>query len=447
MIGLKSRMRQIGSGLLLNEFNTLAENNSESTRKPNSNGEVISGIVAAETAERTSYDRIFWLTYLSNGLTTLANGMMVRYSDFVDVVGGDEQQLGLIVGAGMLGSIAIRLAQGEAVDRYGASRIWFWSVVCYCFSLLLHLTVSTAYGPVVFLVRGLMQASLAGIFGSSITFVSLRVPPNRMAEIIGALGTSGFLGLMLGPLISDWLGSGHAIPETMVNQMFWTATVLAVGSAVATWFAIQGAELPSRHPRPSLFKVVRQYHPLMISATAAVMGAGFAIPATFLRPFAIEKHIESVGVFFVVYAAMGFAARMASRSLFARYGNRPWMVVGLLLLTVSYFLYVPVTNTWHLMAPAAVAGIAHALLFPSIMSAGTAVFPRRYLGVATSLILAMFDVGTFISAPIIGGFLRYSKPLTDNPYAWMFASVACVFASVTVLFLLSPAGRTQQVTE
>lgn len=83
----------------------------------------------SDPSESHVYDRVFWLTYLSNCLTTLANGMMVRYSDFVDVLGGDEQQLGLIVGAGMVGSIVIRLAQGEAVDRYGASRVWFWSAM------------------------------------------------------------------------------------------------------------------------------------------------------------------------------------------------------------------------------------------------------------------------------------------------------------------------------
>lgn len=406
-----------------------------------------SELLPDESVQTRGYDRAFWLAYLSNGMATLANGMMVRYSDFVDMIGGDEQQLGLIVGVGMIGSIIIRVAQGEAIDRIGSARVWFWSVVVYTFSLLLHLSISSATTPGVFLVRAMMQASLAGFFGASITFVSLRVPPKRMAEIVGALGTSGFLGLMIGPLISDWLGSGDLTQEQMVQRMFWTAAALALASAIATWFAVQGAVLPVRHARPPLLSVIRQYHPLMISMTAAVMGAGFAIPATFLRPFAIEAHLSHVGVFFVIYAMTGFGARLASRSLFERYGNRPWIVVGLTLLSISYLCYVPVTNTWHLIAPAALAGIAHALLFPSIMSAGTAVFPRRYLGVATSLILAMFDVGTFVSAPIIGIFLRYAKPETPYAYPLMFAGVAAVFALVTILFICSSAGRTRHAEE
>jgi MFS family permease len=412
-----------------------------------SSADTEANLLSSAAVASSGYDRAFWLTYLSNGLTTLANGMMVRYSDYIDALGGDEQQLGLIVGAGMLGSIAIRLWQGEAIDRYGAARIWFWSVVAYSISLLLHLSVNTAYGPGVFLARALMQASLAGIFGASITYVSLQVPAKRMAEVVGALGTSGFLGLMFGPLISDWLGNSNLSSDQMISAMFWTATALATSSGVATWFAIQGATRPSRVERPPLWVVVRQYHPLMISIAAAMMGAGFAIPATFLRPFALELNISSVGLFFVVYAVTGFGARMASRSLFERFGNRPWIGIGLIFLTISFMLYPLVSSFWHLAVPATVAGIAHALLFPSIMSAGTAVFPRRYLGVATSLILAMFDVGTFISAPVVGIFLRSVKPLTPHAYPWMFVSVACVFAGVTVAFYLSKAGSSHRTLD
>ena len=402
------------------------------------------GMVRRHGDEPHGYDRLFWLAYLSNGLTTVANGMMVRYSDFVDVLGGDEQQLGLIVGTGMVGSIAIRLAQGEAIDRYGASRVWFWSAVAYSLSLLLHLLVTTAWSPAIFVVRTLMQASLAGIFGSSITFVSLRVRPQRMAEIIGALGTSGFLGLMTGPLISDWLGSRGLSEQVMVSRMFGIAAMLSVCAVMATAGAVRGSSRPLRQHRPSLIRVVAQYHPWMISVTAAMMGAGFAIPATFLRPFAVEAQLSGVGLFFFVYSLTGFGARLATRSLFERFGNRPWIGVGLVLLTLSYVCYIPVSATWHLMLPAAIAGTAHALLFPSVMSAGTAVFPRQYLGVATSLMLAMFDVGTFISAPLAGVFLRLGRPVIPDVYHWMFAGVAVVFAAVTVVFFLSAAARTDQ---
>jgi MFS family permease len=387
------------------------------------------------------YDRIFWMAYLANGLTTMANAMLVRYADFVDVLGGQERQLGFIVGFGMIGSIVMRLAQGDAIDRYGASRVWMWSSLVYSISLLLHLTVSTAFGPWIFCVRLLMQASLAGFFGSSITFVSLRVPPQRMAEMVGALGTSGFIGIMLGPLVGDLLAYGDTPKSTLVLRLFVIASALACSSTIATWFVTRNAVRPQHRRRPKLLHVIARYHPFILSIMAAAMGAGFSIPMIFLRPFAVEAKLGGVWLFFVVYASVAFAARLATRAHFSRLGNRLWITLGLSLLSTSFLCYLPVTQEWHLILPAAIAGIAHALLFPSIMAAGTAAFPRRYLGVATSLILAMFDLGAFLGAPVIGAFLREAKRHTSAAYPIMFGGTAVVLGLVTVLFCCSSAAK------
>jgi MFS family permease len=387
------------------------------------------------------YDRIFWLAYLSNGLTTMANAMLVRYADFVDSVGGEERQLGLIIGCGMIGSILTRLAQGDAIDRYGAARVWLWSSVLYSTSLLLHLTVTTAFGPWIFLVRLLMQASLAGFFGSSITFVSLRVPPHRMGEMVGALGTSGFIGIMLGPLLGDLLAGGGTSQKVLVLRLFATAITLALSSTLATCFVTRDLVRSRHRRRPNLWHVVARYHPFTISITAAAMGAGFSIPLIFLRPFTIESNLNGVGLFFFVYASVAFIARLATRAHFSRLGNRVWITAGLALLSFSFLCYLPVTREWHLIVPATIAGIAHALLFPSIMAAGTSAFPRRYLGVATSLILAMFDLGAFFGAPVIGAFLREAKQHTTAAYPLMFAGTAIVLGSVTLLFCFSTAAK------
>lgn len=381
-----------------------------------------------------AYDRVFWLAYLANGLVTLANALMVRYADFVSAVGGEERQLGFIVGCGMIGSILIRSLQGEAIDRYGAGRIWNWSILVYAVSLLLHLQITTAYGPAIFLVRLLMQASLAGVFGASITFVSLRVPPTRMAEIIGTLGTSGFLGIMVGPLIGDMLGARGVAGPIFVQRLFWTAGGFATLAAFATWTACNREVRPVHRRRPPLCRVVRRYMPPMISITAAAMGAGFSLPMTFLRPFAVEAGVGGVGMFFFVYSAVAFATRIASRNVFERFGNRPWIVAGLSLLAVSFLAYIPVARTWHLVLPAVLAGMAHALLFPSIMAAGTSAFPRRYLGVSTSVTLAMFDVGTFVGAPAAGACIRAARSAALPPYPLIFAGASATIAVIGAAF-------------
>ncbi len=403
------------------------------------------GAAPIDTERAHAYDRVFWLAYLSNGVTTLANAMLVRYSDFVVQLGGEERQLGLIVGCGMAGSVAVRMIQGDSIDRCGAGRVWRVSILLYCASLIAHLFLRSAYSPSIFLTRTLMQASLAGMFGSSITFVSLRVPPQRLAEIVGALGTSGFLGILVGPLISDALsigrgggtrpgdGAGLATGWTSAEWMFVVAAAFATVAAVTAWWATSGESPPRPRRRPHFLHVTRRYFPLALATASAAMGAGFSIPMTFLRPFSVEHGLGGVGWFFAVYASIAFAARVLSRSLFERHGNRPWILVGLGLLTASYVAYLPVSHTWQLAFPAALAGTAHALLFPSIMAAGTSVFPRRYLGVATSFMLAMFDLGTLLSSPLVGVLLHAAKAMEWPAYEVAFGAAAATLGLTTLL--------------
>jgi MFS family permease len=392
-------------------------------------------------ADRAAYDRVFWLGYLANGLVTICNAMMVRYADFVNVLGGEERQLGLIVGCGMAGSILMRLAQGVCIDHYGASRVWVFSMIAYGLSLAAHLGLSTAYSWEIFLVRTLMQASLAGVFGASITFVSLRVPPQRMAEIVGTLGTSGFIGIMVGPAIGDWLCSRGPAQRTNLQHLFLLTVAITVFGTVATWLATRGEIRAAPRRQPRLSSLLRRYTPWSTALVATAMGAGFSIPFTFLRPFAVEMRIENVGFYFGVYAISAFITRLSTRHLFERYGNRPWIMAGMLMLTASYLLYLPARTLWQLAIPGAVAGVAHALLFPAVMAAGTSAFPRRYMGVATSLMLAMFDFGSFIGAPVVGAFLREGKRQSIAAYPWMFAGTALVFAVVAAVFWFSSRER------
>jgi MFS family permease len=250
--------------------------------------------------------------------------------------------------------------------------------------------------------------------------------------VIGTLGTSGFIGILLGPQISDWICGSATIGRAEVHRMFVLAAVIAAVATLSAWLATSRDVPPIVRSGPGIWRLMRKYLRVSVSLVAAAMGAGFAIPMTFLSPFASELGIQRIGPYFAVYAMTAFGTRMATRRLFQRHGNRPWILVGMLLLTASFAMYLPVKSSWQLVVPGAVAGVAHALLFPSIMSAGTIVFPRRFRGIATSLMLAMYDFGTFLGAPVVGAFLRYSRDFAAGPYPLMFAGTALLFLVITV---------------
>jgi MFS family permease len=162
--------------------------------------------------------------------------MLFRYADFIVFLGGSEWHLGWIVGVGMVGSLAVRLAMGQTIDRYGSRLIWLGSVVLLAIVCFAHVGVTTHGGVAIYLLRLAFSCAVAGIFGASMTFVSSQVSVIRLAEMWGMLGTAGFLGTMVGPLISDWMLGAGAVTRSGLNGMFLVADYsAAVRPCLRTW--------------------------------------------------------------------------------------------------------------------------------------------------------------------------------------------------------------------
>ena len=387
----------------------------------------------------TAYGAPFWFAYVANTAVMIAVSLLFRYADFVNFLGGTEFNLGWIVGVGMVGSLLMRLLQGVGIDLYGARRVWLLSGFGLVLSCLGHLLIQHVDGPAIFVMRILLNTSIAGMFGASITYISSRAPAARMAEMIGMLGTSGFVGMMIGPRLGDWLFDTATIQRRQLDGMFLLAAAVGAASLVLAAASTRGYRHPPRRKQPPMAWLLRRYHPGPLLPVAVVMGFGLGLPGVFLRPFAVSLGINEIALFFMVYAPTAFLMRLATRRLPSRFGARPMVLTGLCCLILGTLLYLVVRSEWQLVMPAIVLGTAHALLFPSVVAGGSSGFPARYRGLATTLMLAMFDLGNLIGAPTVGIVLRYAGRAGLPRYPSMFLSVATLFTIVMLYYAL--AGR------
>ncbi len=383
------------------------------------------GAGSAHSAAGAAYGRVFWLSYLANASVMVALSLLVRYADFVALLGGDETWLGWIVGAGTVGSLTMRLWQGSGIDRYGPRIIWLGSLALLIATLLAHLAISSL-GPAVFVVRMLMTTAVAGIFGSSIAFISRRVPPDRMPEMIGTLGTSGFVGSFIGPQLGDWICRSPVPTRSQLHRVFLTAAAFAAvalaAAAAATWKSRRVNR--RRQRRVPAWKLVRRYHPGLLLVGGVVVGLAIAIPSTFLRSFAIHLGIQQIGVFFAAYAVAAIVVRLAIRNMFGRFGTHRMAQVGMLLMAISFLLYLPVQQAWQFMFPGLLGGVAHAFLFPAIVGGGSIAFPERYRGLGTTLMLATFDIGNLLGAPLAGSVVSAARVFGWPEYLCLFSGLA-----------------------
>lgn len=385
------------------------------------------------------YGPRFWLTYMANIGLMVAVSLLFRYADFVQHVGGTEKQLGMITGVGMVGAIASRCLQGVAIDHYGTARVWNLSLALLVSCLLGHFLVGTAHGPFIYVLRILYTVSLAGAFGASITYVSLRAPAGRMGEMIGMLGSSGFIGMAVGPSIGDWVFA-EVDPASMASRLFgWSAA--AGGFSLACAFCATVGDQTARPQRGSkvpehnAWEQIRLYHPGWTLLVGFAMGIGIGMPTTFLSAFAAREGIVELGWFWTPYAATAFVVRILTRTLSDRWGTSPTIVVGLVGLSASMVGYLFVSGDRTLILPALLGGVGHAFLFPAVVAEANTGFPPEHRGLATNLILTMFDTGLLVGQPVFGWTVELSRTNGFDGYVVGFGGLSATLLIVAVVYL------------
>lgn len=380
------------------------------------------------------YNREFWLGYFANLALIVGMSSLFRYADFIAYLGGGPYQLGLVTGCGMTGGLLGRLLQGRLIDRLGPRTVWLCSLLTLTMFLLLHLTVRQLDSPWIYLLRIGMMISVAGAFGASLTSVSLKAPQGRTAEMIGVLGSSGFIGLAIGPVIGDWIFRGGQVTFLQIQAMFYLAAGMMVVSMALAYLSTRRDLRVPQHEHPSVWTLVRNFHPGWLLLMGMVVGAGVLMPQVFLRSFADSLNINQIRYFFLAYAFTAFSVRIATRQFTDLYGVKNTVILGMTCLVASMMAYLPVSAAWMLPLPAVFGGAAHAFLFPAVVAGGSTAFPRRYRGTGTNLMLASLDIGSLIGFPIEGGIVSWADGQGWPGYPTMFAVLAATFAVTTILY-------------
>ena len=374
------------------------------------------------------------MAYVSNSLVMVAVSLLFRYADFIALLGGSEFNLGWIVGIGMVGSLMARAILGVCIDQYGAKLVWLGSILLLAVVCFGHLAVASHTGITIYLMRILFCSAMAGIYGASMTFVSGRGPTSRMAELIGMLGTAGFLGMVTGTVLGDLLFSAVVANRPQIVTMFIVAGLLCVLAFPFAWLATRSETRPKQTHNLSMLSVLRRYHPGTVLAVAAAMGMALGMPGVFLRPYAARLDIPRIGLFFLVYAVTAIVTRVITRRWAERFGARRIILLGTAGMAGSMALFLLVHAEWQLVWPAIGFGCSHAIIFPSVVAAGNVTFPTEHRGLATLLVLAAFDVGQLIGAPMAGAVLRFSPSAGLAPYPTMFLTMAALLALVGVYY-------------
>jgi len=354
-----------------------------------------------EPSSESIYNRTFWLAYLANTALVLANALTFRFAELVHFLGGSERLTGDIVALGLVVSILVRLSVSHVIDDYGTRKMWILTTVLFICGGLLFMNCHQL-SWMLYLARIAYFVGLTGMFACSMTHIQNQVPPHRRTEVIGNLGSSGFVGLILGSNVGDWIV--HSVPpgRLQFQLLFGGATIVGCLYLAIVLIMTHGQRWERRKFATPAYRQLLHHWPGTVVLVAMIMGLGVVVTTVFLTRFATLRGIDGIGVFFSGYAISAFGFRLLA-STWSRSIGRHWMLVwGLAGHTLGHFLLVFATSGWHFILPSIICGFGHSLLFPAVVSLGAGAFPQEARGAGTAIILAFVDFGQFVFSPLMG---------------------------------------------
>jgi MFS family permease len=356
--------------------------------------------VTENRTQETVYNRVFWLSFAANLSLVTANALTFRFAELVAYLGGSERVAGEIVSFSVLMALGARLILGQKLDRYGPKRLWPVMAVVFLFGAS-GFVFSQALWQL-YVARAAFAVGLAGMFTCSIVHIQNQVPAHRRTEVVGSLGASGFLGMIIGSQAGDWIFNTFPDGITRFQILFGGAAALGVAYLVLVLVLTRGDMHDRPHETPSAFRLMFRYWPGPVVFVAIMMGMGFTLSTVFLTRFATHLGIKGIGTYFTSYCIAAFAIRIAARNWSVTVGRRRMIMLGLVGHCLGNALLPLVTKDWHLIFPSISSGFGHALLFPAVVSLGAGAFPKAYRGSGTTIVLGFTEVGAMLSAPLLG---------------------------------------------
>lgn len=363
-------------------------------------------------AEPKLYTREFFTVFAAVLLFMTHAALQFQFAQYASFRGIELSMIGVIATIGAAGTLASRFVSGAAIDAVGLKPIWLVGGIAAA-GILALMSVADSFVPIAVL-RMAWSIVVGGVMLTFPVFASRIAPPHRSAEAIGTLGISGFIGMIIGPTLGDWIFSEGTASTGVYYGFFAASATLAVIAGVVMQFVnSEHLHKAPRRPRsaddhcgcdPDLgwFGTIRCHWPGSVLLLACTFSMAFCMQMIFLERFAESRGFDVIAPFFWAYVPTAVLIRVFARDVPQRFGRERVLIVGVTSSAVGLLLLTQVHNMWVLMLPAVAMGLGHGLSFPCMTDLIGSRFPvhRRALGMA--LFFAAGDVGFIVGFASLG---------------------------------------------
>ncbi len=354
-------------------------------------------------------------------------------------LGGQEADVGLIIGVFALAAMLLRPVAGELADRVGRRPLVLLGTGIFALAPLGYAAARSV--PVLLLAR-LFHGVGMGLGPTAATAaVTDLTPPERRGAAMGLFGLASALGLALGPYLGVELER-----RTGFAGIFGTATAVEALALGLAWRLPETRPAPAAGPAESgppgagrLGRWARRWF-----SAGAVYPAGLILAlyvsygglASFLPLFVARRHLGNPGLFFTVFAVATVAVRPLAGHVADRVGRRAVIAPALAVAAASLGLLAFAGSPAGLLAAAALYGVGFGAGQPALLAMATDRVPAPERGRAMGTVYTAWELG------ISGGSMLLGVCAARLGYAAMWG-IAGACAAAGALAALRDVGRTR----
>ena len=320
---------------------------------------------------------------LTASVALLMSGYGIVYPIFAQrlgELGAGVDALGLMTMALALGQFLLAPVMGALADRFGRRPV---VLIALSGLVLANGAFLLAQSATVFIaVRFAEGAITAGLLPAAMAIVADLMPENRRAQWVGIVMGGYGAGFIFGPAIGGFLYDawGFAAPFLISAGLGLIALLFAAVKLPETRpaTATRSAAMDRAEPRPraiagrgALWTSLPR--PLYVTATLLFLDFLVFFGFAFVEPQMVFYLYDGLGFsatqFGLIVGAYGLTVVLGQTTLGRlsdRFGRRPPIALGLLLMATFYLALTGVTDFGLLCLAAAVAGIGEALIMPAL---------------------------------------------------------------------------------
>lgn len=296
----------------------------------------------------------------------------------------DEQEVGIIVGIFMFGSLLSRLFVGRLCDCCEKKRLLFFLTVCFLISTLLYFSASSVEALIV--IR-LLHGLVFGAFNTTIfACVAALVPHKHLGEGIGYFSLFMTMGMILGPMTGLWLS------KISFLWMFAGCTFFAVlCMGMNALLQLPEEDLHAKHFSWRL-KDFLEPKAVPLGIIGGISSFCYSSIVAFIALYAKGMSmLDAVPFYFMASAAAAVVTRPAIGKAFDRLGAARVIYPCILVFCAGLILMANISGVAGLILSGVIIGIGNSSLFSCYQSLVARMAPKGRTGISSSTYFFIFD--------------------------------------------------------